>query len=490
MKKAPVKKRTLPTRSVLQNIKKRAVLVSSKTIIFIDRKPLTSFFAILALVLVLIFVGNFLNKPKPVTEEQLQQIKSISAYHIGTAPKITVSAQTKKSGVIEIVALSGGVIDKLNVQEGAQVNAGDILVSLSSNYKGENTLTLQRQIAATQYQGVLATFPKQKETIERQKELAEKTEEDSEELRKILEQSLGETRTLLSANEEALRLLEEQIKDAENAPAPDIDAIRKLKQQRGGFTNSVNQARQQLRKDEYNADGDKPAAEKVELTKEITKRQLDVELKQLEISLAVSGLQANLARINESNMFPSAPFAGTIQRVFVKEKQQVGVGDSLLVISQAVQDKPITAVAYVSADVAKRISRFEPSTLHIGDKVSYISIPSFVSTEAVQGTLYAVYYPIPPEHSSKIVSDGFISIDMPIGMADTTMIATYVPLDAVYQTREKAYVFVVNGDTAKSRDVQLGQVYGDSVEIVAGLKNGDTVILNRNIIAGDKIQIQ
>ncbi len=85
------------------------------------------------------------------------------------------------------------------------------------------------------------------------------------------------------------------------------------------------------------------------------------------------------------------------------------------------------------------------------------------------------------------MSEGFISVEMPIGMADTTMVATYVPLDAVYQTREKAYVFVKNGDTAKSRDVVLGQVFGDSVEIVSGLKNGDQVILNRNIIAGDKI---
>ncbi len=491
MKKAPVK-RTLPTRQVVQQ---KISGFSSKTLRFVDRKPLTSFFAVLGTILVLIFVGNFLNKPKVVAPEEVKTVKTVSTYNIGSAPKITVAAQTKKSGVIQVVSLTGGVVDKLNVQEGAHVEAGDTLVSMSSNYKGENTLTVQKQIAATQYQGALATYPKQKEALEQQKELAEKTEENSEEMRKITQNSLEETRNLISRNEDALKLVEQQINDF-NQLAPNPTFLDKqqyllpLRSQAAQLTGSVNQARQALRTNEYNSDDDNPPTEIAKLTKEIAKKQFDVQLKQLEISLAVSGLQARLAQVNESLMFPSAPFAGTVQRVLVKEKQQIGQGTALLIISQDVQDDPITAVAFVSADVAKRVSRIEPSTLHIGERVSYTSIPSFVSTEAVQGSLYAVYYPIPEKYSKDVVSEGFISVDMPIGMADTTMIATYVPLDAVYQTRESAYVFVVNGKTAKSRTVQLGQVYGDSVEVISGLKNGDRVILNRNIIAGDTIEAQ
>ncbi len=489
MKKAPVK-RTLPTRQI---ITKRISSGASKTLKFVDRRPMTSFFAVLVAVLVLIFVSNFINKPKPVTPEQLHPVKTVSTYSIGSAPKITVSAQTKKSGVIQVVALSGGVIDKINVQEGTQISQGDQLLAMSSNYNGENVATVNRQISATQYQGALATYPKQKETIQRQKELAEKTEDNSEEMRKITEASLEETRTLITRNENALKLVEQQINDFNQlVPNPTFgdkqQYLLPLRGQQAQLTASVNQARQILRTSEYNANDDKPPAEIAQLTKEIAKRQFDVQLKQLEVSLAVSGLQARLAQVNESLMFPTSPFNGTVQRVLVKEKQSVKVGDALFVLSQTVEDDPITAVAYVSSDVAKRVSRIEPSTLHIGDKSTYTSIPSFVSTEAVQGTLYAVYYPIPEQYSKDVVSEGFISIDMPIGMADTTMIATYVPLDAVYQTREKAYVFVVNGKKAQSRDVQLGQVYGDSVEIISGLKNGDQVILNRNIIAGDKIQ--
>lgn len=479
MKKASVQKRPLPTR-----IKHQTIRVSLALVRYIDRRPMRSFFASVLLILILIVISNILTKPKPASVEATKSVKAVSIYRVGSAPTVTVSAQTRKSGVIQIVALSGGVIDKINVQEGSAVSQGDQLLGMSSNYKGDNTFSLQKQIAATQYQGVLATFPKQKETIEKQKELVEKTEDNSDEMRKITQESVNETQTLVNQNQEVLKLLQDSL---QTAPA---DKVLGIKEQIIQYQASTNQTNQALRNAKYQGDKDSPPAKIASLTKEIAKKQFDVQLKQLQISLEVSRLSLALTSLNESLMFPIAPFAATIQRVFVKEKQQVNPGTPLFVLSQVAQDDPITAVAFVSADVAKHVSRIEPSTIHIGDTVRYQTIPSFVSTDAVQGTLYAVYYPIPEQYSKDVVSDGFISIDIPIGMADTTMIATYIPLDAVYQTREKAYVFVVQGDSAVSRDIQLGQVYGDSVGVIAGIKNGDTVILNRNIIAGDTVQIQ
>lgn len=496
MKKAAVKTRTLPTRfkHFIRGSQGKTTYIASRTVRIIDRYPMRSFFVALGIILLLILVSNFLNKPKLVAPEQIKVTKTVSVYRIGSAPKITVSAQTKKSGVIQITSLAGGVIDKLNVKEGDQVNAGDVLVSLSSNYKGQNSASVQRQIADRQYQTNASTYNTQKDIIKKQKELAEKNEDNAEELRKITSQSLDETRGLISTNEQTLDLINQQINDFNTAnPNPNSTtrpSLIALKEQQVQFTASLNQAKQALRTNEYNASDDQPPAEIAEITKEITKKQLDVQEKQLALSLEVSRLQAQVAAIGESLMFPTAPFAGTIQRVFVKEKQQVSAGTALVVISQVVADDPITAVAYVSKDVADKVSRIEPSTIHLGDKVTFQALPSFVSTEAVQGTLYAVYYPIPDQFNAAAVNEGFISVDMPIGYADTTMVATYVPLDAVYQTREKAYVFVTTYGIAQSRDVQLGQVYGDSVEIVSGLKNGDQVILNRNIIAGDTVKVQ
>lgn len=492
MKRATVQTRTLPIH--FRAFRQRTTTVLQKPIRFIDRQPMVSFFVSIALVLVLIVISNVLIRPKQTTVETKPPVKIVSVYRIGSAPKITVSAQTKKSGVIQITSLAGGIIDKLHVKEGDQVNGGDVLVSLSSNYKGQNSASVQRQIADRQYQTNAATYNTQKDIIKRQKELAEKNEDNAEELRKITSQSLDETRGLISTNEQTLNLINQQISDFNTAnPNPNSTTrptLIALKAQQVQFTASLNQAKQALRTNGYNASGDKPPAEIAEINKEITKKQLEVQEKQLAMSLEVSRLQAQVAAIGESLMFPTAPFAGTIQRVFIKEKQQVSPGTPLVVISQVTQDDPISAVAFVSADVAQKVSRLEPSTIHLGKTITFQAVPSFVSTEAVQGTLYAIYYPIPDEFNEAVVSEGFVTIDIPIGYADTTMIATFIPLDAVYQTREKSYIFIDKYGLAQSKDVQLGQVYGGYVEVLSGLSNGDAVILSRDIIQGDVVKTQ
>lgn len=453
------------------------------------KRPLSSFFLFLGFIVLLIIISNIIFRPQPAQVIDTKTVKNVSVYRIGSAPKISVSAQTRKSGVIEITALTGGVVNTINVSEGANVAAGDTLLSMSSNYKGDNTPSVQRQIAQTQYQTNASTFKTQNETIERQKELARKLQENDENLRKITDQSIGETRDLVSQNEEILSILEDQIKILEQNNAP-VDQVLALKQQRSQFLAATNQAKSALRTNDYNASSNNPPAEIAELNKEVALRQLQVQEKQLALSLEISRLQARVAQINESLMFPQTPFAGIVQRVFVKEKQQVTPGTPLFILSQTASDKPVTAVAYISSDIAKRLSRLETSTLHIGDKAIYTSLPSFVSTEAVQGTLYAVYYPIPTQYHELVVSEGFITVDIPIGYPDTTMAATYIPIDAVYQTQDSAYVFVTQGNVVRSKSITLGSVYGSFVEVTSGLNNGDAIILNRSIIEGDTIKTE
>src|SRR2546425_6150655 len=42
---------------------------------------------------------------------------------------------------------------------------------------------------------------------------------------------------------------------------------------------------------------------------------------------------------------------------------------------------------------------------HLGDSVTFENTPSFISTEAVEGTLYGIYYPIPEERSEEHTSE-------------------------------------------------------------------------------------
>lgn len=477
MKKAPVFTRTLPT---------RYKIIRKKIITFIDRRPLLFFFTLLGILLLLIIGNSLLQRPKVEKKEEEQRIKTVDVYQIGTAPKITVQAVTKKSGVIQIVALTSGIIDTIYHKEGDAVSHGEKLLGMVTTYQGKNALSLQRQIAQTQYNSIFETYTLQKEILEKQKELAEKTDDNSDALRNITEQSIGETQSLISLNEDILKTLDENLKTLEQNPVTNKDLILATKQLKSQFLSATNQARSGLRTSQYQANDNNPQSTLGRVQKEITINQLDVQQKQLDLNREISRLQFLVAKVNEELMVPVAPFRGTIQRVFVKEKQQVNPGAPLMVLSQVAEEDPITAVAFVSKDIADRVSRFESSVLHFGS-TTFATLPTFVSTEAVEGTLYAIYYPIPDNFNRNVVSEGIITVEIPIGYPDTGTTIPFVPLDALYITQDKAYVFVIEKGVTRSRVITFGLVYGRFAEITQGLKTGDQIILDRTIIEGDLV---
>lgn len=484
MKKAAIK-RSLPTRT--KNLYKHTASCLNT---YINTHPMRSFFGILGAILILIIVSNILTRISPKENVEISQPKTVSVYRIGSVPKITVTAKTRKSGVVQISSLTNGIVSRIYKKEGDRVQRGELLASLSTNYQGSNPFTLQRQIAEKQYQTALDTYSNQKDLISIQKDLSDKNKSNSDKLRDITNQAHDETQNLINLNHDILTTLDNNINTLSQNSETNSALILSTKQLKSQFLAATNQAQQILRANDYSQSGDNPPAQIAGIAHDIAIKQLDIQQKQLDMNKEISGLALAIARINESMMFPTSPFSGIVQRVNIIENQLVSPGNLLMTISQTTEGDPITAVAFISQDTASRISKIEPSILHIGNKINYESVPSFVSTEAVQGTLFAAYYDIPEEYTKSVVSEGFISIEVPIGVADTTMSATYIPIDAVYQTRDKSYVFVAVNDKAKSKNVVLGQVYGRFVEIVSGLKNGDAVILNRDIISDDLVKIQ
>jgi hypothetical protein len=155
----------------------------------------------------------------------------------------------------------------------------------------------------------------------------------------------------------------------------------------------------------------------------------------------------------------------------------------------AIIDPPLTVYVYAPKSVAEKISKLEPSVIHLGNKNLNL-FPSFVSTEAVNGNLFAIAFTLPQENLSDTVDKEFVGVDLPIGYADSESIFPFVPLDAVYQTEDTASVFVEKSGTAQEKHVILGQIYGDFIQVDSGLEKGDQVILNRNVIMGDKVTVE
>lgn len=456
---------------------------------FIDRNPFASFFVALGLFVLLIILSNVFGTPKIQEKPVQKQVKPVQVYSVGGAPRLKVQAQIEKSGVLRITALTAGVVQKANKREGDEFKRGETLISLSTNYQGGSTPALQRSLAQTQYNNAVETEGLQKEIIQKQRDIAEKSDANSDELRSITEKSLGETRSLITSNEDVLSLVDQKIQALGPTTPANIDAIIQYKSLKSQFLSANNQAKQGLRSAEYQAAGDKPPTQLSDVQKDLTLKQLDLQEKMLGLNKEISRIQLKIAQVTEAMMYPAAPFNGVVQQVLVKEGEAVNPGEELLVIAQDVKDDPTLAIAYAPKEVAEKVSLVEPSILWFNKNESIHLQPSYISQDAVRGTLHAIYFTFPNEYIPKVTETGFIEVEIPVGHADTSSSIPYVPVDAVYQTKENNYLFVVKNKKAVSKKVQLGNVFGSFVEISNGLNFGDQIITNRNVIVGDDVRV-
>ncbi len=223
--------------------------------------------------------------------------------------------------------------------------------------------------------------------------------------------------------------------------------------------------------------------------KDVTNLQLDLQNKTIDLTRETQLTQVQLAQVTAAMAYPSAPFNGVVESVSVKVGQAVAPGQELMVISQEIPEDPITAVAYVSADIAAAISTEASAILHLRNTMIQEK-PFYITQDAVQGTLYAVYFTVPDDYIRQVTEGGHITIDLPLEQTTDTSVFPYVPIDAVYQTKEQDYVFVAKKGIAEAKNIQLGEVFGSFVEVKKGLSIGDKVILNRNVIAGDRVAVQ
>lgn len=457
--------------------------------VFIIRKhPFTFFLLSLILFFLILAAGNLFFRQTPPEEKKEEIVKTVSIYQIGESPKLKLQGKVEKSGILTISAQTPGVVQKIHVEEGEYVKGKQLLVSLSTNYQGGNALSVQRQIAQTQFKNIKDTFDTQKELIKKQKELADKSDANSDQLREISARSISETNDLINLNQSIIDTLNTNQRQYEstNSAGMNEQLILQTKQLRSQFQAANNQLRSSVRQTEYQSSSSNPPAQMSDLQKEIALKQLELQEKALELNKEVSRLQVNLAAINEAMMFPVSPCSGVIQKIHVKLGQVVGPGTPLVTLSSDISN--VSADVLVPNEIARSISRYEMSTIWFGTQ-AFETYPVFVSSEAVERGLYAVKYSIPEQFMNLVPEGGYLTIEIPIGNADTTAAVPFVPIDAIFQNEEEAYIYVVKDGLAKIKKIELGDVVGSYVEVISGLGSGDQIILNRNVIEGERVRI-
>lgn len=453
-------------------------------VVFMRRKPMTSFILGLLILLGVIALGNIISGFSKPEETQKDVIKEVEVYALNGNPSVTVQAKVEKKGVIRILAQSPGIVNTVYFTEGQEVLQGQLLAQMATNYQGGNAPAIQASIAQATYDNTKDTYDTQKEIIQKQREAADKMEANADELRKIASESAGDTQSLLDLNLSIYRSLESQLQELERNNASET-AILALQSQISPIQSAVVQLQSQLRNFNYQKDGDKPAAQLGVLQRDITKKQLDIQEKALELSLKTSKLQADFAWVQASLMAPAAPCTGIVEKVFVKPGDSINPGDPIATIKT--ENNQATLEALVPSDIAFAVSQTASSSAVINNATVMMN-PFYVSREATDGQLYSVFFSL-PEDTTGTLSDGeYLAVTIPLNMVSMNS-EPYVPLDAVYQTQDEAYVFVIRNNKAMSKKVTLGDVYGNFVLVKEGLLSNEEIILNRNVVAGETVRV-
>jgi multidrug resistance efflux pump len=452
---------------------------------FSESKPLFAFSILLGLLVLLIVAGNVLRQPRSSLRNS-NPPQPVSEYKIGSVPKISFQGQIEKSGVIQIIAQTSGIVSQINVSDGTQVYRGMPLVALTNSYSGGNAMTYSRQLAEKQNQLTENLYPIQKDIVAKQREVANQNQTNFEQLRNITNQSVSDTQNLINLNNDIISALNTNIQNLSVDPIGNATLILTSKQYLSQYQSANNQLNAALRSSGYQADTNNPPSKLADLQKTLTLEQLDIQDKSLDLGRDISELQLKLARVNESLMYPSSPFSGTVERVLVRVGQSVSPGTPLLILSGD-KNLHVNAVVYLSKEQADSVSRIEPATFHIGNQ-TVTALPTYISKEATTGNLYSAVYSLPVTQYTGLTDKSYIMADLPIGYPDSNSIVPFVPLDALYQTQDKAYVFVSENGVAHSKEITISNVLGNFVQVDSGLKSGDVVIQDRTVVDGQAVQ--
>jgi membrane fusion protein, multidrug efflux system len=196
----------------------------------------------------------------------------------------------------------------------------------------------------------------------------------------------------------------------------------------------------------------------------------DFEKTEMEKSVAEQEMAEVRWRLSKTTI--RAPFAGRVTDRKIQAGSHVRVGEELFTITDydpliALIYLPETDVLALSEGREVRLSLKADESVTFQGKISQISPVVDTATGTVKVKVEAIQPP-------KMARPGsFVSVNI---VRETRGDALLIPRQAVIRELRDAHVFVMDGDKAVKRSVELGIEEGANVQVLSGVEAGDKVI--------------
>lgn len=196
-----------------------------------------------------------------------------------------------------------------------------------------------------------------------------------------------------------------------------------------------------------------------------------------EAKLGVENLQIQIESLQKqiNDTYLKSPLTGTVNKMMVENGAYIAPGSP---VANVVTTNPIELEAYLTEDQVVTVKQGQrvQITADVLENKNLSGVVSFIDVKADDNKRFPVKVSISNPGSIKAGMNGKATFS-----AGKPIATIAVPRSAFVGSVQDGKVFVMEGDKAVSRKVTPGSMYGDKVEVLSGLSEGDVVITSGQI---------
>lgn len=213
-------------------------------------------------------------------------------------------------------------------------------------------------------------------------------------------------------------------------------------------------------------------------------------VRQLEqVDLGIKTAEDAITMIDEAlkNTNLKAPVTGEISDIFTEEGMLVGGGAK---VAEIISTTELKMLARVSEEVVVKLKEGQKVNLKIDvfPEMTFPGVVSLVSAKGDFGGKYQVEIAITDRKEKALRTGMYATVEFLEGEKTALMI----PRKAIVGSIQDPEIYVVKDSTASLRKLEIGAYDSDRVEVLAGLKVGEQVVLSGqiNLREGVKVDVR
>jgi len=175
-----------------------------------------------------------------------------------------------------------------------------------------------------------------------------------------------------------------------------------------------------------------------------------------------------------------APFSGTVLARHVEVGEAVQPGRPIMT---GFDPRMLRVEVDLPQSILEKVAELRTARVVIAqdESIEPVKILLFPQADPVTGTVH-MRLQLPPRDDAQLYPGRFVKVAVVVGQKDRLL----VPKTSVMYRSEVTAVYVQTGDSFVLRQVRLGNTFGDNVEVISGIREGENVAIDA-VTAGIEI---